>query len=792
MRSYIANLHSHEASGHEARFLGDGGSLVISCFAGGVVRFCHVFDAAQPDPRAMAAAGVMTDGWQTRLKPLPVQVSADAQGFTLHLDADTRIVLDSATGTPAVYHKGVLQHGGFMGDGDTVIPAYPARVITDGSEKPVFRLNFPKRQGDSFFGLGDKSGHPDRAGRRFSMYNRDALGYDAKSHDPLYKSVPFFIRRNAANGVLQGLFLAHPAIRWVDLGQESPYYYAMESVGGPFDYWLILGDTWADLLQGYCGITGLPALPPWCSFGFFGSSMNYVEPEDAPERVLRFFEEVERRQIPCEGMYLSSGYLKADDGKRYALLWNTGKFPNYGDWLGKLAKRGYNLLMNIKPGFLTSHPWYEQVKEQGFFIKDSTGLPVVEYFWGGPASFLDFTNKLARRWWMDQLKAQYLDHGCTGIWNDNNELELEDTQLDAWLARPVYPVLMAQASYEAFLEKKPEERPWVYSRAGTAGLQRYARTWTGDNRSDFDTLGYNQFMGASLGISGLPFVGHDLGGFFGETPSEELLVRSCETGVFQSRFVIHSWRPDGVPTEPWTYPGSAEIIRSLILEHYRFMPYIYNCAMEAAITGLPPDRLPCLEYPQDDKLQSDEVNLLFGPFVLKLNAVRPGQRTQPVQLPDGTAWYDPRSGTLYKGGQKVDIPVPMDGKAHYLLREGTILPTNPNCSRSQTPCLAHTEFVLVPGKDSSYIYREDDGRTLLHLGRFNEYHFALNENECVVSKEKTGYMPEGEGRVFTLCLPEGMQFEENGLITLSFDPDSLNEHQPVRVGIRGAMYQQGL
>ncbi len=84
--------------------------------------------------------------------------------------------------------------------------------------------------------------------------------------------------------------------------------------------------------------------------------MNYVESDDAEKRILAYFSTIEKHQIPCEGMYVSSGYLKSPDGKRYTFLWNKEKFPDYKAFLTSLSQRGYNLCMNIKPGILTSHP----------------------------------------------------------------------------------------------------------------------------------------------------------------------------------------------------------------------------------------------------------------------------------------------------------------------------------------------------------------------------------------------------------------------------------------------------
>ena len=223
--------------------------------------------------------------------------------------------------------------------------------------------------------------------------------------------------------------------------------------------------------------------------------MNYVEAWDAQARILRFFNDVEGHDLPCEGMYVSSGYLKSDEGFRHAFMWNRRKFPDPGSFLDDQSKRGYHLTFNIKPGILKTHPWYEELKQKGYFIKDNDGEPVVEYFWGGDASFIDFTNAEAVSWWKSKLKESYLDHGVEGIWNDNNEFEMSDPEMNAYKVRTLYPVEMARASYEACLEKNPSKRPWIYSRSGYAGMQRYARTWTGDNSSDFRTLKYSKSGG---------------------------------------------------------------------------------------------------------------------------------------------------------------------------------------------------------------------------------------------------------------------------------------------------------
>ncbi|MCF0237185.1 MAG: glycoside hydrolase, partial [Sphaerochaetaceae bacterium] len=425
---------------------------------------------------------------------------------------DKKVTVTKENGNIAVFVNNTCVHGGELGNKDTVISHSQFRLLGHESEE-FGRFTFPIDNADSFYGLGDKGGNPNRFGRRFRMFNRDSLGYDAQYSDPLYKSIPFFMKSNKNNHSIVGFYYPESLIQSFDFGAESVFYYAVDITGGPFTYYVLLGNNYKDIIKDYYMITGFPAFPPLYSFGYFGSSMNYVEAWDAQKRMAKFFDDVEKYNLPCEGLYVSSGYLKADDGSRYSFFWNKRKFPDPKSFISGLAQRGYHLTFNIKPGVLTTHPWYEELNEKGYFVKDNEGNAIKEFFWGGVASFVDFSNPEASNWWKTKLNETYFDFGAEGIWNDNNEFELEDTNLKAFGTRAIYPVKMSQVAYEASLERYPDRRPWIYSRSGYAKLQKFARSWTGDNTSLFKTLYYNQFQAVSMGLSGLPYIGNELGGF---------------------------------------------------------------------------------------------------------------------------------------------------------------------------------------------------------------------------------------------------------------------------------------
>lgn len=759
MRYCLQSIGTCSLHGHVLTCPAKGGDLSVEVFSTRIVYVSYGIDGVRV-PQCLVETNNILKGEPEVVASTFLKLTQDAGKAVLTANGDGEVlsvIITKETGNVEVTRNGKTVSGGSLGNNDTVIPRIQVRAFKAEGDKDCFvRLNFPIREGDSFYGLGDKSGKPDRYGRRLRMYNRDSLGYDAEQSDPLYKAIPFFLKQNRKDQTILGYYFPHSLIDVFDFGQESPFYSYVQLQDGPVGYYLFTGNDYKDILASYCKVTGFPELPPLFSFGFFGSSMNYVEPDDAAERILRYFRQVEENDIPCEGMYVSSGYLKADDGNRYSFFWNKHKFPDYGSYLQKLHERGYNLTMNIKPGILTTHPWYHELAEKGYFVHDDAGKPLVEFYWGGEASFIDFSNPQAKEWWKGQLKDKYISHGCTGIWNDNNECELEDPDSDSFKVRTLFPVKMCEAAYEAFSEMEPGKRHWIYTRSGYAGIQKFARTWTGDNTSTWKTLKYNQFQDVSLGLSGIPFYGNDLGGFFGDVPSEELLVRSCQSGVFQPRFVIHSWRADGNPTEPWTYPEALPLIRSLIKEHYRFMPYIYSTAFEAAMTGCPMDRPLFLEYPEDLAVPTDQTACKFGPSVLKLLVTEAGKDSVDVYLPQGTAWYDPEQQTCLSGGKTHTVFVPL-GKNRYLAKVPSVIPVSESCAKLSSGRFDALEFLLYPGEKSCvYRYYEDDGQTSLDKNAYAETVVILSAAQVSVTVKKG--LELMCGKKVRLVLPEGFRF----------------------------------
>lgn len=247
--------------------------------------------------------------------------------------------------------------------------------------------------------------------------------------------------------------------------------------------------------------------------------------------------------MSCSGFYLSSGYTSIGD-LRCVFNWNYDKFPNPAKFIERFNSEKIHLIPNIKPAFLTSHPMYNEIAEKGLFVKNEDGTPFVTEFWDGMGSYIDFTLPEGFKFWHDNVAAKLLDYGIDATWNDNNEFDIKDTDavangfkdgsVKASRIRPILTYLMVASSYSAQTEKYPGKRPFLSTRSGSSAVRRLATTWSGDNFTSFHDLRYCHYIGMTLSLSGFFFYGHDLGGFSGDMPSRELLLRWMQHGIFRA------------------------------------------------------------------------------------------------------------------------------------------------------------------------------------------------------------------------------------------------------------------
>ena len=362
---------------------------------------------------------------------------------------------------------------------------------------------------EQYFGLGEKSGNLNRYGKRYRMLNIDAMGYDAESTDPLYKHIPFYITRNEEIDLCHGIFYDNMSNAIFDMGQELDNYHGhykyFYSINGDLDYYVIAKKDIPSIVKTFSWMTGKTIFSPKWSLDYSGSTMTYTDMPDAGEQLKKFVDLCEEHDILSGSFQLSSGYTSIGD-KRYVFNWNRDKIPSPEKLTQYFHEKGLRLCANIKPALLLDHPMFEALKEKNLFVKEEdSDNPYLCQYWDELGAHLDFTNIETINWWKEQVTKQLLEYGIDSTWNDNNEYEIWGNsklngfgkEIDLELVRSIMPLLMMKSSFEAQKAFNPNERPYLISRSGCPGMQRYVQTWSGDNYTSWKTLKYNIKMGLS-------------------------------------------------------------------------------------------------------------------------------------------------------------------------------------------------------------------------------------------------------------------------------------------------------
>ena len=531
-------------------------------------------------------------------------------------------------------------------------------------------------EGEEIFGLGDKCGPVNKAGQRFLLHTGDAMGFRAESGDPLYKHLPFYICRHSAGSY--GLFYDTLSAGVIDLGKEHDNYFEpFRSVRFEEEnlvFYLILG-TPLEILRRFSALTGTAAPVPKWAFSYCGSTMAYTDAPDADRQLRGFVQRCAENHIPCRGFYLSSGYTQIGDS-RCVFHWNLDKVPSPEGLAAFFRSHGMALIPNVKPAFLTEHPLYDAIAENGWFLRLPDGSPACFPFWGGMASYLDFTDPGAYDFWKRCVRDQLVDKGYWDIWNDNNEYDVWDSDvtargfgrpLPASRIRPLFSYLMARASREACREAGVET-PFNVSRCAMAGTQRVASTWTGDNLTDFGDLRFNHCQAMTMALSGFLFFGPDIGGFAGPSPSRELFLRWLQYGLFLPRFVLHSWKPGEDPTMPWLYPDLLPTVRRFFALREKLVPYLYEQAEACRLAHEPLIRPVFLLDPAYDP-ESD--CFLCGSRILACPVFDEGAVNVAVTLPDlSSSWRLRGDGPLYPPGEELIVPCLPEDDPVWFVMEG--------------------------------------------------------------------------------------------------------------------------
>lgn len=300
---------------------------------------------------------------------------------------------------------------------------------------------------------------------------------------------------------------------------------------------------------------------------------------------------------------------------------------------------------------------------------------------------------------------------------------------------------MARSTYEGAKKHLENKRLFNLTRSAFAGVQRYATLWTGDNVANDDHMLLGIRLLNSLGLSGVPFVGYDVGGFSGNS-NEKLFARWVALGAFSPFFRGHTM-VNNHDAEPWAYGEEVEeISRNYMQLRYNLLPYLYSVFYEASTTGMPVARSLAIDYARDPwvfarKYQNE---FLFGPNIL-VTPVESHKDLEKIYLPEGE-WYDLFTDRRYSGDQELIVECPIE-KLPLFIRGSGILPVqSPITSTNQPPTELLELHIYWGSKESSFVYYEDDGTTYDYTrGHYFKREIQyLPQKNTILLKRKEGKM----------------------------------------------------
>lgn len=720
-------------------------ALEVRCPLPGVLRIRHAPSSAgtgfsHPQLAPKQSWAVITD----EARPLEVR----REGDTFHITAEgASLELTAATGTwrfRGAEGRELARCESVSGESWPNMPLSHHRA----------RLALHAPPGEAYLGFGEKVGALDKRGMRLTFWNTDVMPHHPDT-DPLYISIPFSL--GLREGVAWGFFLDETWRSEVDVAYGEPDRVRWESWGPELDVYLIVGPHPADVVRRYVALTGRPPLPPLWSLGAQQSRWGYETAED----IRGVIQAYRSRGLPLDVVYLDIDYLDAFK----VWTWDRSRFPDPQGLMREAASAGVRVVpiinpaVKAEPGYLT----YEEAKARDYLVRADSGDVLVGEAWARPAVFPDFTREEVRLWWGD-WHQEFLTEGIAGFWNDMNEpavfelieasgsvsatggrmkeAERREGKTLPYAARHgkrrhmevhnVYGLAMTQATFEGFRRHVPERRPFVLTRAGFAGLQRYAAVWTGDNSSHWEHLDLSMPILMGLGLSGVAFTGVDIPGFIGRA-SAELFARWTQLGTFYPLMRNHAAKH--IPfQEPWRFGAQyLELARAALERRYRLLPTLYSLMHEASENGMPVLRPLLMLDPADPEALHAFEQFLFGRDLLVAPITKPGQTKRLAYLPKGQ-WLEwpnlEMAGAVREGGQHIIAEGPLDTVPIWLRAGGAIALTKP-APHTTTANWEHLEWHIHAGPDVRARLYEDEGdgygesRTSFLTGGFDRGRFLL-------------------------------------------------------------------
>ncbi|WPH03709.1 Hypothetical protein R9X50_00659200 [Acrodontium crateriforme] len=618
---------------------------------------------------------------------------------------------------PENQYESTLWDESFGGNTDTK-PKGPEAVALDISF-PGYQHVYGLAEHATPLSLKETRGGEGKYTDPYRLYNGDVFEYEMDSPMTLYGAIPFLQAQKKDSTV--GVFWLNAAETWIDITKTTSLANALSlgiggttttqthwiSESGLLDVFVFLGPTPQDVIGAYTELTGYSQLPQQFAIAYHQCRWNYVTDADVKDVDRKF----DKFNIPYDVIWLD---IEHTEGKKY-FTWDPMTF---GDSIGmqkQLDDHERKLVAIVDPHIKNEGNYHvvEEMKSKDLAVLNKDGNIYEGWCWPGSSHWIDSFSPKGREWWKSLFRYDKFKGAAKNmfIWNDMNEpsvfngpettMPKDNLHFGGWEHRDVhnlYGMTLINATFEALLARDKEEdknnvRPFVLTRSFYSGSQRLGAMWTGDNQAEWSHLEASIPMTLSMGISGFPFAGADVGGFFGN-PSKELLTRWYQTGAFYPFFRGHAHidtrrREPYLAGEPYT-----QIITQALRLRYALLPAWYTAFHEASVNGAPIIRPNYYVHPGDEAGFGIDDQFYVGSYGLLAKPVtKEGADRQDIYLADKEKYYDYFDFWTYEGPGTVSVAAPLE-TIPFLMQGGHIIPRRDRPRRS-SGLMRYDPFTLV-------------------------------------------------------------------------------------------------
>ena len=494
----------------------------------------------------------------------------------------------------------------------------------------------------------------------YHFYNIDVFKYDFNQFNSIYGSIPYIMSFSYGGTIFSGFYWNNPSETFISLkstNEGKQLIFLSESGIFDFSFFASLNlEHYYKSMNEYIGQTPIPNI---FALGYHQSRFSYEDLEE----VKIIDDKFDKYEVPYDSIWLDIDHT---DNKKY-FHYDIKKFPKEKtkNFFNELNQKGRKVIVILDPHIKIDN-WYPVYykSKNNFFVKKEDSTDFVGNCWSGDSSFLDFFNKETINFWKNLIlkEEDYFYPGINNIhiWNDMNEpsvfkinrntlpkntiIKYNSQNYEHREVHNLYGYFMHRASYEALLEKYNNKiRPFILTRSFYIGSHKYSAMWTGDTKSNFDSLKNAISMMISLSISGYSFIGCDIGGF-AEEGSIQLYKRWYQNGVFYPFFRGHS-HESVLRREIWLFSENDFLnIKKSILIRYNLIPYIYTQFYLNYISGMPIIK-PIWFWDQSELALTEfaDIEYFFGNGILVrpvLDEVEDRKNIISIFLPENERWYD--------------------------------------------------------------------------------------------------------------------------------------------------------